>query len=368
MLSLFVISVVTDYVYKADKKAELQKLERVEQERQDREDELRSRVMEMRRRERERRHRELEEMERDRYSQKYSNSSDSDNWSHSRSPQYHSRRSRSWSPRWGPPGWGRARTSNPFLSSIRVRVVPFGVVHLSPARTGSSQVTRSSTAPKVPDYTTCPASQRSYLHWSHPASYFFTGDPSVFPGPFSFSVRGTSVLTRFIPSLRSPSAVYHRTLCLNSPQVVHLSESRGPDVHHTCKSNTPAGRGIVKPIMQIPGSPIGNCLSFPVLFHFFRVPYLDLLPVLPFHTLPPPRRFLPTPPLILSQSRSVFCFFFLLLLLPSLFLLMSKKTNIVRTLESFLVLLGPTGQNKCTPPPSDGRVIPTGLSLSQTPV
>lgn len=86
--------------YKADKKAELQKLERVEQERQDREDELRSRVMEMRRRERERRHRELEEMERDRYSQKYSNSSDSDNWSHSRSPQYHSRRSRSWSPRW----------------------------------------------------------------------------------------------------------------------------------------------------------------------------------------------------------------------------------------------------------------------------
>ncbi|CAE1309812.1 unnamed protein product [Acanthosepion pharaonis] len=76
----------------------------------------------------------------------------------------------------GPPGRGRARktlfsrTSNPFLPSIRVRVVPFGVVHLSPARTGSSQVTRSSTAPtpsllttgqKVPDHTTCPASQRS---------------------------------------------------------------------------------------------------------------------------------------------------------------------------------------------------------------
>ncbi|CAE1153080.1 unnamed protein product [Acanthosepion pharaonis] len=46
---------------------------------------------------------------------------------------------------------------------IRVRVVPFGVVHLSPARTGSSQMTRSSTAPtpslltsgrKVPDHTT----------------------------------------------------------------------------------------------------------------------------------------------------------------------------------------------------------------------
>ncbi|CAE1309768.1 unnamed protein product [Acanthosepion pharaonis] len=78
----------------------------------------------------------------------------------------------------GPPGWGRAqmtlfsRTSNPFLPSIRVKVVPFGVVHLSLARTGSSQVTRSSTPPtnsllitcrKVPDHTTCPASQSFML-------------------------------------------------------------------------------------------------------------------------------------------------------------------------------------------------------------
>ncbi|CAE1283425.1 unnamed protein product [Acanthosepion pharaonis] len=67
-----------------------------------------------------------------------------------------------------PPWWGRARmtlfswTSNPFLPSIRVSVVPFGVVHLSPARTDSVQVTRSSSAPtpsllttsrKVPDHT-----------------------------------------------------------------------------------------------------------------------------------------------------------------------------------------------------------------------
>ncbi|CAE1230763.1 unnamed protein product [Acanthosepion pharaonis] len=82
--------------------------------------------------------------------------------------------SRSLDTRDGPPGWGRARmtlfsrTSNPCLPSIRVRIVPFGVVHLSPARIGSSRVTRSSTAPtpsllttgrKVPDHTTCPTSQ-----------------------------------------------------------------------------------------------------------------------------------------------------------------------------------------------------------------
>ncbi|CAE1301328.1 SMG9 [Acanthosepion pharaonis] len=51
------------------------------------------------------------------------------------------------SPLMGPPEWGRARitlfsrTSNPFFPSIGVRVVPFGVVHLSPERTYSSKVT-----------------------------------------------------------------------------------------------------------------------------------------------------------------------------------------------------------------------------------
>ncbi|CAE1251460.1 unnamed protein product [Acanthosepion pharaonis] len=103
-----------------------------------------------------------------------------------------------------------SRTSNPFLPSIRDKVVPFAVVHLSPARTGSSTASTHSlltTCRKVLDHTTCPASQRSYLHWGHSASYFFTGDPSAFPGPFSFSVGGTSVLTRFIPSLRSPPSL-----------------------------------------------------------------------------------------------------------------------------------------------------------------
>ncbi|CAE1302098.1 unnamed protein product [Acanthosepion pharaonis] len=160
-----------------------------------------------------------------------------------------------------------SRTSNPFLPSIRVRVVPFGVVHLSPARTGSSQVTRSlQLAEKCP---TTPHVHHLRSLTCHPASYFFTGDPSAFPGPFSLSVGGTSVLTRFIPSLRSPSTVHHRALCLNSPQVVQLG---------------PKDLGLVKPITQIPGSPIGNCLSLPVFFHlFFRIPYLDPLPVLLFH-------------------------------------------------------------------------------------
>ncbi|CAE1282865.1 unnamed protein product [Acanthosepion pharaonis] len=76
-----------------------------------------------------------------------------------------------------------SRTSNPSLLSVQVRVVSFGVVHLSSARTGLSQVTCSSTAPtplllttcrKVPKHTTCPASQRSYLHCGHTASYLFT--------------------------------------------------------------------------------------------------------------------------------------------------------------------------------------------------
>lgn len=46
--------------YKADKKAEILKLEKMEQEKLDREEELRQRAMEMRRREREKRHRERE--------------------------------------------------------------------------------------------------------------------------------------------------------------------------------------------------------------------------------------------------------------------------------------------------------------------
>ncbi|CAE1267827.1 unnamed protein product [Acanthosepion pharaonis] len=134
----------------------------------------------------------------------------------------------------GPPGWGGARmtlfsrTRNPFLPSIRVRVVPFGVdrfilrgqVHL-----------RCTTCRKVPDHPTCLASQRSYLHWGHPASYFFTGDPTAFPGPFSFSVGGTSILTRFIPSLMSPSAVHHRALCPNSPQVMQFDPKDLPGVY-----------------------------------------------------------------------------------------------------------------------------------------
>ncbi|CAE1266967.1 unnamed protein product [Acanthosepion pharaonis] len=103
------------------------------------------------------------------------------------------------------------------------------------------------------------------------------GDPTAFPGPFSFSVGGTSVLTCFILSLRSPSAVYHRGLCPNSPQVVHLSDSSGPDAHHTCKSNTPAHIGPVwacethnadprlsyRELLQ-PSSPLPPLLSGPV--------------------------------------------------------------------------------------------------------
>ncbi|CAE1332292.1 unnamed protein product [Acanthosepion pharaonis] len=74
------------------------------------------------------------------------------------------------------------------IPPVYSRVVLFGVVHLSPARAGSSQVTRSSTAPKpslittcrkVSDHATRPASQRSYSHWGHPASYFFTATTTM---------------------------------------------------------------------------------------------------------------------------------------------------------------------------------------------
>lgn len=47
--------------YKADKKAEVMRIEKIEQEKMDREEELRQRAVEMRRREREKRHREMVE-------------------------------------------------------------------------------------------------------------------------------------------------------------------------------------------------------------------------------------------------------------------------------------------------------------------
>ncbi|CAE1319076.1 unnamed protein product [Acanthosepion pharaonis] len=82
-----------------------------------------------------------------------------------------------------------------------------------------SWVNRSSTLPtlpllttgrKVPDHTTCPASQRSYLHWGHPASYFFTGTHWRFPDPFSFSLGGriNSLYSQFtVPLRRTPSSL-----------------------------------------------------------------------------------------------------------------------------------------------------------------
>ncbi|CAE1270257.1 unnamed protein product [Acanthosepion pharaonis] len=210
--------------------------------------------------------------------------------------------------------------------SIRVRVVPFGVVNLSPVRTGLSQVTRSSTAPtpslfttgrKVPDHTTCPASQKSYLHWATLPLTFSRVTQRRFPDPFpsryghqriislypQFTVSLCRTSPSLVPKLATSRAVWPQRPWVASivcrivagPMPTILASPTHQPISARC--------GLVKPITQIPGSPIGNCLSLPVLFHlFFRIPYLDPLPVLLFHHyLASPRRFLSTPPLILSQ-------------------------------------------------------------------
>ncbi|CAE1277483.1 unnamed protein product [Acanthosepion pharaonis] len=168
------------------------------------------------------------------------------------------------------------------------------------ARTGSSQVTRFSIAPtpsllktgqKVPDHTTCPASQRSYLHWGHPASYFFMGDPLAFPGPFSFLVGGTSVLTRFISSLQSPSAIH---------QMPELATSRAVWLQRPWVASIDC-QTVAGPIHTILASPAHQPISA-------RCPVSGSAPGLSFSSLPcqpPPPGFIPTPPLILSQSRSL---------------------------------------------------------------
>ncbi|CAE1227690.1 unnamed protein product [Acanthosepion pharaonis] len=51
---------------------------------------------------------------------------------------------------------------------------------------------------------------------------FSRGTHWRFSDPFPSRGGCTSVLTRFIPSLRSPFAVHHRALCPNSPQVVQF--------------------------------------------------------------------------------------------------------------------------------------------------
>ncbi|CAE1316073.1 unnamed protein product [Acanthosepion pharaonis] len=129
-----------------------------------------------------------------------------------------------------------SRTSNPFLPSIRVRVVPFSVVHLSPARTGPSQFTVSlcRTPPSlVPELVT------SHAVWPQ--------------RPWVASIVCRAVMGLMPTILASPARQPISTWC-----------------------------GLVKPMTQILDSPIGNCLSLPVLFHLlFWVPYLDA--VLLFH-------------------------------------------------------------------------------------
>ncbi|CAE1258606.1 unnamed protein product [Acanthosepion pharaonis] len=199
-----------------------------------------------------------------------------------------------------------SRTSNPFLPSIRVRVVPFGVVHLSPTRTGSSQVTRSSTAPtalllttgrKVPDHTTSPASQSfSRANIGVSRTLFLL----VYSLPLPYTTEPCA-RTRH----KSCSSVPKTLGCLHS-----LSDSCGPDDHHTCNSNTPAHIALVwaceidnadprlsywelpQPSSPIP--PFGSRIWIRSRSSFF-ITYLA----------PTPGGFLPTPPLILSQSCSL---------------------------------------------------------------
>ncbi|XP_073982212.1 uncharacterized protein isoform X3 [Rhodnius prolixus] len=84
--------------YKADKKAEREKREKVEQERIDREDEMREMSIKLRKRERMRRHEYLAEYERLRSDSSHSRSR-SPSWSRSPSPKRHERRHRSRSRR-----------------------------------------------------------------------------------------------------------------------------------------------------------------------------------------------------------------------------------------------------------------------------
>ncbi|CAE1170716.1 unnamed protein product [Acanthosepion pharaonis] len=140
----------------------------------------------------------------------------------------------------GPPGWGRARmtlfsrTSNPFLPSIRVRVVPFGVVHLSPART-------------------------------------------VYGLPLPYTTKSCA-RTRHKSCSSAPMTLVASIVCrrVAGPMSTILASPTHQPISTRC--------GLVKSMTQIPVSPIGNCLSLPVLFHlFFLVPYPDTLPVLLFH-------------------------------------------------------------------------------------
>ncbi|CAE1321715.1 unnamed protein product [Acanthosepion pharaonis] len=175
--------------------------------------------------------------------------------------------------------------------------LPFGVVHLSPA----SAV-----------HTSCPASQRSYLHWGHPAIgvsqiLFLLGrghQPVNFLYP-QFTVSLCHTPLSLMPELATSHAVWPQRpwvasiVCrtVTGPMPTILASA----AHHLISARC----GLVKPITQIPGSPIWNCLSLPVLFHlFFWIPYLDPLPVLLFYhyfALPP---IVPTHPSYSIQESS----------------------------------------------------------------
>ncbi|KAK7507076.1 hypothetical protein BaRGS_00001927 [Batillaria attramentaria] len=115
--------------YKADKKAEVSKLSKIEQERMDREEELRMRTMEMRRREREKRHKELEQLERERHMRRGGSGSRS---SEDDSPR-HRHRDRSYSRSLSPMETGgkydrsgsRSRSRSRSSSSDRVGLVSY---------------------------------------------------------------------------------------------------------------------------------------------------------------------------------------------------------------------------------------------------